>query len=267
MRKLSGIALTAVFVLGILSVLIPVMPVSAATWDPTLGWNFEGHSNTHPHYGQLTDAQIRAEEDAVNAAFTAHGYPVPQHMAYPYGDYGKTKTDQARIEGLVALYRKSARMVWGDSMTFPVTNWYELKAAQLKKATGWKTIKGWVDACIASKTLLSIFTHDVSANPSSYGCTPEKLAQLLDYLKQQQTAGQLTVMTMAQAYDVWSTATSNPGATVVVSFDDAYSTDYTAVYPLFKARGLKGTSYIVTSFIGQAGQLTWDQIALMRAGA
>jgi len=266
MRNWTKAILSAILVAGFLYTLMATVPVSAGTWDPNLGWDFEAHSNTHPYYGKLTDAQIRAEEDAVNAAFTAHGYPVPQHMAYPYGDYGKTARDQARIEGIVAQYRKSARMVWGDSMTYPVTNWYELKAAQLKKATRWKTIKGWVDTCIASKTLLSIFTHDVSATPSSYGCTPTMLAQLLDYLVQQQNAGKLSVMTMAQAYDYWSTATAGK-ATVVVSFDDAYSTDYTAVYPLFKARGLKGTSYIVTSFIGQSGQLTWDQIALMRAGA
>ena len=31
-------------------------------------------------------------------------------------------------------------------------------------------------------------------------------------------------------------------------------------------KGLKGTSYIVTSFIETTGHLTWDQIALMRAG-
>jgi len=267
MRKWTTIMLTAIFVAAFLGVLIPIAPVSAATWDPTLGWDFEDHSNTHPYYGKLTDAQIRAEEDAVNAAFTSHGYPVPNHLAYPYGDYGKTAKDHARIEGIVAQYRKSARMVWGDMMTYPVTNWYELKAAQLKKATGWKTIKGWIDKAITDKALLHIFTHDVSANPSTYGCTPEKLTQLLDYLVQQRNAGKLKVMTMAEAYDVWSAATTNPGATVVVSFDDANESDYTQVYPLFKARGLKGTSYIVTSFIGQSGSLTWAEIATMRAGA
>jgi len=54
---------------------------------------------------------------------------------------------------------------------------------------------------------------------------------------------------------------------VVVSFDDAWATDYTTVHPLFKARGLKGTSYIVQSFMGQPGGLTREQIHLMRNGA
>jgi peptidoglycan/xylan/chitin deacetylase (PgdA/CDA1 family) len=71
-------------------------------------------------------------------------------------------------------------------------------------------------------------------------------------------------MTMAEAYDSWSTATQGK-ATVVISFDDTYESDYTTVYPLFKARGLKGTSYVTTSFVGQPGDLTWDEIAAMRS--
>jgi peptidoglycan/xylan/chitin deacetylase (PgdA/CDA1 family) len=53
---------------------------------------------------------------------------------------------------------------------------------------------------------------------------------------------------------------------VVVSFDDAYETDYTTVYPMFQERGLKGTSYIVMSWIGEPNYLTWDMIDEMRGG-
>jgi len=262
MRKLSGIALTAVFVLGILSVLIPVMPVSAATWDPSLGWDFQCHSYTHPYLTKLTDAQIRAELQAVNDAFTAHGYAVPTQHAYPYGDY------DARVESIVAEYRKSGRMVWGFYMEYPITNWYELKAAQLKPTTSWNRIVGWVDDCIAKKALLHIFTHDVSANPSQYGCTPEKLAQVLDYLVEKQNAGLLTVVTMAEAYDYWSTATQGK-AMVVVSFDDGNDSDYYVVWPMFKARGIKGTSYIYPQAMdeGWSDCLSWQMIAEMRSGA
>jgi len=262
MRKLSGIALTAVFVLGILSVLIPVMPVSAATWDPSLGWDFQCHSYTHPYLTKLTDAQIRAELQAVNDAFTAHGYAVPTQHAYPYGDY------DARVESIVAEYRKSGRMVWGFYMEYPITNWYELKAAQLKPTTSWNRIVGWVNDCIAKKALLHIFTHDVSANPSQYGCTPEKLAQVLDYLVEKQNAGLLTVVTMAEAYDYWSTATQGK-AMVVVSFDDGNDSDYYVVWPMFKARGIKGTSYIYPQAMdeGWSDCLSWQMIAEMRSGA
>jgi hypothetical protein len=87
---------------------------------------------------------------------------------------------------------------------------------------------------------------------------------MLDYLVEEQNAGNLTVMTMAQAYDYWSTTKSGK-PTVVVSFDDAYESDYLVAYPLFVARGLKGTSYIVTSVIDENQQLSWSEIAKMRA--
>jgi len=260
MRKEISIILTSVLVIGLLGMLMTTMPVSAAKKVPTLGWDFEDHTNTHPHLNQLTADQIRAEEDAVNLAFTSHGYPVPQHLAYPYGSY-----DAAVIQ-VISTYRKSGRTVSGNMETFPVPNWYELKCAQFKRNTLWNKLQVIIDQCIATNALLHIFTHDVALKPSSYGCTPAQLTQLLDYLKQQQDAGKLKVMTMAGAYDVWSTATTNPGATVVVSFDDSHESDFTQAYPLFKARGLKGTSYIITSFIGTAGCLTWAEIAQMRAG-
>ena len=260
MRKEIGILLTSVLAIGLLGMLVTTAPVSATTWNPTLGWDFECHTNTHANLKGSSEAVIRAELEAVNAAFASHGLPYPWHTAYPYGNYDLT------VEAIVAQYRKSGRTVSGNMETYPVPNWYELKCAQLKRNTRWPKLQAIVDKCIATNALLHIFTHDVAVKPSTWGAKLTVLIQLLDYLKAKQDLGQLTVMTMAEAYDVWSTATSSPGPTVVVSFDDAYETDFTTVYPLFKDRGLKGTSYIPTSFIGTAGHLTWAQIANMTAG-
>jgi peptidoglycan/xylan/chitin deacetylase (PgdA/CDA1 family) len=229
------------------------------TWDSTLGWDFEDHSNDHLRFGELTEAQVRAQEEGVDAAFTEHGYPVPQHFAYPYGNYSQTS------QLVISQYRKTCRVVWGEMLTYPVKNWSVVKAAQLVSNTTWEEAKGWVDKCITTDSLLHIFTHDVSEKPSEYGVTPQMLAQLVDYLAQQQNAGELKVMTMAEAYDYWSNAKQG-NATVVVSFDDAHESDYTIAYPLFKEKGLKGTSYVTTSYVGRKGHLTWDEIAEMRSG-
>jgi hypothetical protein len=152
-----------------------------------------------------------------------------------------------------------------------LSNWYEINVFEIKRTTSWETIRGWVDTSVVNQTLLVINTHDVSPDQAAhqypYGCTPEMLVQLLDYLVQKQNAGQLIVMTMAQAYDNWSTANQHPKSTVVITFADSHETDYTAAYPLFKARGLKGSSYIITSSIGTSGCLTWEEIATMRAPA
>jgi peptidoglycan/xylan/chitin deacetylase (PgdA/CDA1 family) len=229
------------------------------TWDPNLGWDFQCHSHTHPKLSGLTAEEIRWEMEQVNAAFQSQGYAIPQHLAYPHGDFD----DQ--VKTVVADYRLTGRMVWGFMIPHPQLDWFEVKAAQLKKSTSWNRQVGWIEDCIADNALLHIFTHDVSDTCSQYGCKPENLARLLDYLLDKQNAGLLEIVTMAEAYDYWSTATEGKPL-VVVSFDDAYDTDYTTVYPMFQERGLKGTSYITTSFIGQPGYLTWAMIDEMRTG-
>jgi len=269
MRKWTRIMLTAVLVVVVLSMLMSTMPVSAQTvptWDPNLGWDFQCHSHTHPHFTKLTADEIHWELEQVNVAFKAHGYDPPKHHAYPYGDSTSHGKDKGMIMRVVAEYRLSGREVWGKMETYPIADWYSHKSAQLRRSTTWRKITAWIEDCIANNALLHIFTHDVSEKPSGWGCKTEMLIRLLDYLVEKQNAGLLTVVTMAEAYDYWSTATEGK-AMVVLSFDDAWETDFTTVYPLFKERGLKGTSYIVTSFIGQPDRLTWAQIDLMRTGA
>jgi peptidoglycan/xylan/chitin deacetylase (PgdA/CDA1 family) len=258
-NRVQLVAIT-LFTLVLVGGLTQINPVSAyqGTWDPSLGWDFECHTNTHPSLVSSSSTLIRQELQAVNDAFVAHGYVVPLHSAYPYGDY------DSRVESIVSECRKTGRTVSDNMLTYPVTDWYEMNAAQLVRTTTLGEIKSWIDSCISKKALLHIFTHDVSSNPSEYGCTPTMLAQTLDYLVQKQNAAQLTVMTMAQAYDYWSTATAGK-AIVVISFDDANESDYLVVYPLFKARDLKGTSYIVTSVIDEQDQLSWAEIAKMSA--
>lgn len=227
------------------------------TWNPSLGWDFECHSRTHSHLNLLTPNQIRWEMEQVNAAFTTHGYPTPKHHAYPYGDMDD------KVKAVLAEYRKSGRTISGNMETYPVPDWHALKAAEFRRGTKLPEAKGWVDDCIKNNALLVIFTHDVKEKSSYWGTSIKKLTQLLDYIVQKRDAGLLQVMTMAEAYDYWSTATKGK-ATVVVTFDDGWKTDYITVYPLFKERGLKGTSFLPTGL--KRSRLTWDQIAQMRAG-
>lgn len=242
---------------GLLGVGMFVCFPAFAQWDPNLGWDFQDHTVDHAKLSELTPDEMRAEFEQVNADFLSHGMQIPEHLSYPHGDYDDV------VKAVTAEYRYSGRVVWGFMDEFPMPDWYVLKAGQLKRTTAWNRIKGWVDDAIATNALLQIFTHEVSDTASVYGTTPEKLAQLLDYLVEKQNAGLLQVVTVGEAYDYWSTASAGK-AMVVVGFDDGYATDYTTVYPMFQARGLKGTSYITTDFVGQSGYLTWDMIAQMQ---
>ncbi len=260
--KWAGLILTAMLVTTAIGVLEAAEPVSA---NPgSIVWNFECHTHSHPSLTDLTDNEIRAEMDAVDNAFTAHGLLTPKHHAYPGGGHDD------RVEAIIAEYRFSGRMVWGVQNTYPINDWYKLKAAQLKKSTPLSKIKGWMDDCIADDALLVILTHDVKASPTVYGCTPETLHQSLDYAIEKQNAGLLEVVTIADAYDYWSTA-SEGKAMVVFTFDDCWVTDYENVYPMFKDHGVSGTSYIITGAIENDAwddtnqRLTWAMIEEMSA--
>lgn len=52
---------------------------------------------------------------------------------------------------------------------------------------------------------------------------------------------------------------------LVITFDDTHSSDYTIAFPEMTARGLYGTPYITTNYVGGSWALSWPQIAEMRA--
>lgn len=55
-----------------------------------------------------------------------------------------------------------------------------------------------------------------------------------------------------------------PRPMVAMTFDDGFLTDYTNAYPLMTEKGIKGTSYITTNWVGNSGFMTWDNIRELR---
>jgi peptidoglycan/xylan/chitin deacetylase (PgdA/CDA1 family) len=53
---------------------------------------------------------------------------------------------------------------------------------------------------------------------------------------------------------------------LTINFDDGYATDYSKIWPMMQAKGVRGTSYIVTDWIGTATYMTAAQIQEMVAG-
>lgn len=62
------------------------------------------------------------EYQKVDDAFTAHGFPIPPHTAYPYGEFDD------HVESVTRMYRVSARTVQEEDNTWPIRNWYEVNA-------------------------------------------------------------------------------------------------------------------------------------------
>lgn len=64
------------------------------------------------------------------------------------------------------------------------------------------------------------------------------------------------------AHGAWTNAAGVP--TVLLRFHDALAYAHDVALPILKARGLVGTVHLATSFIGNVGSLTWDQVRTLR---
>lgn len=51
-----------------------------------------------------------------------------------------------------------------------------------------------------------------------------------------------------------------PPRPVVITFDDGYADNYQAAFPILTRQGMKGTFFVVTGRMGQAGYMRWDQV-------
>lgn len=103
-------------------------PITAEGWGRARemaadGWDIQCHTVTHPDLTKLSDAQIRAELEGVNAAFVNNGLPAPQHHAYPSGLYDD------RVKSIIKQYRKTARSTRADTydgINRDTLSWYDL---------------------------------------------------------------------------------------------------------------------------------------------
>lgn len=105
--------------------------------------------------------------------------------------------------------------------------------------------------------------HEVRSGPNSLYVPAERFREQMRYLAE---SGYRTV-TMAQAEDLLRDK-KIPVKTVVLTFDDGYTSFCTQAWPIMQEYGFTGTVYVCTSFIGRSNYLTLEQLkALQAAGA
>jgi peptidoglycan/xylan/chitin deacetylase (PgdA/CDA1 family) len=115
--------------------------------------------------------------------------------------------------------------------------------------------------------------HSVAENGDALTVKPASFEEHLDYL---QRAG-FTTVTLQQVIDHEDGRASLPAHPIVLTFDDGYEDAYGAALPQLKARGMKATFFLVSSFLGPDVQhrrseggksyLVWQEaLALRDAG-
>jgi peptidoglycan/xylan/chitin deacetylase (PgdA/CDA1 family) len=55
-----------------------------------------------------------------------------------------------------------------------------------------------------------------------------------------------------------------PARAVALTFDDGYADAFTAALPVLQRYGFTATFYIISSFVGQPGYMSWEQLAALR---
>ncbi len=93
--------------------------------------------------------------------------------------------------------------------------------------------------------------------------TPDRFESHLKYL---QTAG-YHVITLDDLLDYLAQGRPLPEKPVILTFDDGYSDNYTAAFPLLTRYGMTGHFFIITDFVnaGQPDYMNWAQIEAMAA--
>ncbi|RKP56426.1 polysaccharide deacetylase family protein [Pararobbsia silviterrae] len=136
------------------------------------------HSFGHRRASGMSAAQLR-DEKRENAAFfeATVGNGRVASYAYPYGDVGP------RSKGVIAREYAIARGIR------PGINAGRVDLAQVLsvpiEARRWRPdeIGQWIEEAKRKNGWLVFFTHDVSEQPSPFGCTPEMLVEVLEGLK------------------------------------------------------------------------------------
>ena len=97
--------------------------------------------------------------------------------------------------------------------------------------------------------------HEIASGPNNLYVPVERFREQIRYLAE---SGYHTV-TMAQAEEMLRNE-KIPAKTIVLTFDDGYTSFYTQAWPIMQEYGFTGTVYVCTSFIGRTNYLSLDQI-------
>jgi len=131
------------------------------------------HTFSHIDCGQADEATMLGDVARNTEGLNAWGLPARESFAYPYGD-----TSIPAKRALGARYRTLRTVTAGLVENGSDAN--QLPAVGIEGPDGEAKAMRWLDRAADRKAWLMLYTHDVEASPSDWGCTPEALGHLID---------------------------------------------------------------------------------------
>lgn len=104
--------------------------------------------------------------------------------------------------------------------------------------------------------------HHIGDGPEWFNVSAADFERQLIFLRDK---GYTTVSVMELAEGLSGRA-SLPSRPIVITFDDGYEDNYSAAYPILARLKMRGTFFVVTGKMGQAGYMSWEQAGKMSAG-
>ena len=130
------------------------------------------HTFSHLDCGRVTSAAFAEDLDLSGEALGRHGW-APRTFAYPFGEVAfGAKREAGRRFALARSVRPGLLRRGSDLAQAP--------SVGLQGPEGEATALRWVARAARRRAWLILFTHDVQAEPSAWGCTPEALARVAD---------------------------------------------------------------------------------------
>ena len=101
--------------------------------------------------------------------------------------------------------------------------------------------------------------HSISTIPgNTLGVPVQQFAEEMAWLHRQN----YTTLSLEEFYEALVNKTPIPEKPIVLTFDDGYSDNYEAAWPILRPYGFKATFFVTTSSVGP-GMMNWDQLNLL----
>ncbi len=158
------------------------------------GNEVSSHTQTHPDLREIDPDAAQAELAQSQATLKEWGIGLSgDGIAYPYGEYNSNIKWSSNYAGYV--YARTTDIGFNTADSPP----YGLKSYSVVATTAFDEVKRLIDDAVENKLWLILTFHEVDApgllknNGEAYGTTPEQLRQIVSYLSQLRSSGQVKV--------------------------------------------------------------------------
>jgi biofilm PGA synthesis lipoprotein PgaB len=102
--------------------------------------------------------------------------------------------------------------------------------------------------------------HHIDPQETDYTVSPDRFRDHLQALQNQN----YHVISIENFHEFLQGRFKVPDNAVVITFDDGYDSFYRYAYPELKKRGLLATDFVIASYVGRPGFLTWGEMEQMK---